>query len=305
MMATATRSRPAVLGATLGLASLALVITACGGGSKPTTSSAGTPAPTTSGAPNRANIFADLGTVSGMVEAISGATASIKESDGTSSSIAWASQTRFSTISAISLSALAKGDCVSVTGARRSTSTNAPAQTVTAASVSVTSTNGCTGRSGFGGFPGGGGGGLPGGGNGSPPPFSNFATPRPSGSPGLRGGFGNGRGFGGAFGTVTSISGSTIVVTSPIGNGSRVTVKTTAQTTYSSTAQASASDVTSGICVSAIGTKTSTGRINAQTITLSAPANGKCATQAFGPGGRGFGFGARPSPSSSPGVANA
>ncbi|HTW20400.1 MAG TPA: DUF5666 domain-containing protein [Mycobacteriales bacterium] len=301
-MATASRSRYAVLGSTLGLAALALVVTACGGGSKP--SSGISPAAGSSSAPNRQNFTADFGVVSGMVQAVSNGTAAVKESNGTKGYIAWASVTRFSRINTIALSGIAKGDCVSVSGVGTATSSSAPTKSITAATVSLTGTKGCAFRSGSGGFPGGS---VPGGGNGSPPPFSNLATPRPSGSPGFRGGFGGGRRFNGAFGTVSSISGSTLVVKSPIG-ASSVTVTTTAKTTFTSTTQASASDVTSGVCVDAIGAKTSTGRINARQITLSSPVNGKCVTRALGGlGGRGFGFGfgAPPTPISSPGVANA
>jgi hypothetical protein len=91
----------------------------------------------------------------------------------------------------------------------------------------------------------------------------------------------------GTIGTVKSVGSGSFVVNASFGNRS-TTVKTTSATTYSTTTTGAASDVTSGTCVSAFGTKTTSGTVDAFTVTTSAPVNGKCSTIAAG-FGSGFG----------------
>jgi hypothetical protein len=267
----------------------ALVVAACGGGSGSSPSAGGTPSASTSPG---AGFAANFGTVSGKILSISAAGAAVQSTNGTTT-IAWATSTQFSKVSAVSLSSLAKGDCVTVaTGAK---SAAAAATKITATTVSVTSTSGCTQRGGFGG------GGFPGGGtppSGSAGGSSSSPRPFPTGSPGSRGGFGGGgfpgrgRGFGGTFGTIASISKSSFVVTSVFGS-TTVKVKTTSSTTFTTTSSTTSAAIVTGQCASAIGTKTSNGTIDARTITISSPQNGKCANTGFGgfPGGFGGGFG--------------
>jgi hypothetical protein len=282
-------SRRAMSGA--GLALTALAVAACGGGSNSTASTAGTPSPSASPG---AGFNANFGAVSGKILSISSAGAAVQSTSATTT-VAWASSTQFSKVSAVTLSSLAKGDCVTVaTGAKPGT---AAAKTITATSVSVTSTSGCSQRGGGfgrGGFPGGNGtppSGAPGGGTTSP-------SPQPTGSPGSRGGFGRGgfpgrggRGFGGTLGTIASISNSSFVVKSAFGS-TNVSVKTTSSTTFTATSTATSAAIVTGQCASAIGSKTSNGTIDARTITISSPQNGKCTNTGIGgfPGG-GFGGG--------------
>jgi hypothetical protein len=278
------RSRLGWLRSAAGLGALAVVVAACGGGSS---SGGNTPAASSS---NRPGFAANFGDVSGKILSVSASTASIQSSAG-NRIVAWASMTRFTRTSAVTLSSLAKGDCVAVTGGRNGSTSGTPPTSITAAGVSVTSTNGCSsGGLGLGGGNGGGGFGGGGGGGG----FGNNATPNPSGSaqPGNgSGGRGNGGpGFGGAFGTIASISASSFVVTSSFGS-TAVTVKTTSATTYSATTNVSATVMTAGQCAAAIGTKTSTGVIDARMIVVSAPRNGTCSTTALNQFGRGFGGG--------------
>jgi hypothetical protein len=94
------------------------------------------------------------------------------------------------------------------------------------------------------------------------------------------------------LGTVDSVSSSEFVVTSQFAAG-KVTVKTNAKTTFSATSVVKSSALVTGSCATAIGSKTSSGTVDALSITISAPINGKCpaATPFAGPGGFGGGFG--------------
>jgi hypothetical protein len=182
--------------------------------------------------------------------------------------------------------------------------------------VTITSTSGCEqGIGGSGGFTTGRG--FPGGGSFTPPAggFGEGGTrPTPTGTsfPGFgsgssgRGGFA-GR-FGGAFGTIASITGSSFTVKSAFGaiagatptaatgttTGTTTTVKTTSTTTYDVTSTGSASQVKKGLCVNAIGSDDVSGVLDARSVSISPPVNGSCpATRGFtgGFGGPGFGSG--------------
>ncbi|HEX3825546.1 MAG TPA: hypothetical protein VHV79_13890 [Mycobacteriales bacterium] len=322
-----TASRRATKGVTgrsrlMAAGSLALVaVVAAGCGSSGSTASPNAPAasPSSSASANggpgtgrNGQVFRRFVPVAGKVVSINSAGAQVQTSTGTST-VAWASSTRFSKIATISLAALVKGDCVTVSSTGN---TARAASAITARTVSVTSTSGCArglGRAG-GGFGGGSGGGAPGNGNfGSAAPFGSGGSPRPlpsgSGSPGR--GFGgpgfNGQGFGGAFGTVASVSGSSFVVTSLIGS-KKVTVTTTPTTTFTATSSATQASLVTGTCASALGSKTSNGTVDALSITISTPTNGKCpaAPTLRGPGGfGGFGGARPPSGTASPGADNA
>jgi hypothetical protein len=288
-----------------GLALTAVVVSACG------SSSSGTPAASSSAPASIRN--ANFSGVSGKVTSVAGAIAKV-QSTSTTSSVTWGSATTFSKVSAVSLASLAKGDCVVVTNA--GTTTGASAAVVTARTVSVTSTSGC--GQGFGTGGPGGGGGAPGGGFGSASPGGGAsAFPRPTGSPGSGGGFGGGGGFSGGgsgvprlgadFGTVDSVAGSSLVLTSRFASRT-VKVKITSSTTISATSATTSSALVTGACASAVGLKASDGTIDARTITISAPSNGKCtAVGEFAggfPGAGGF-QGRRPGFGASPGATNA
>lgn len=275
-----------------GAATLGLVLAACGGSSSPSSVSS------TTGAGDASTTSFDA--VSGKVIAASASSAAVQETSGPQT-VDYGTDTRFTSTSSTSRSSLATGDCVAVTSADsggadrvRPTPGATPSfpTKVTARSITVTSTSGCQQPTeAAGGFPRG---------NFTPPAggFGESGTPRPfpsaSGFP--RGRFGGsgtfrtgiGGAFGGAFGTITAVNGSTIVVKSSFGSDNVTTVTTTSSTTYQATSTGSAADVKPGTCVNAIGSDDISGVLQARSVSISQPVNGECpAGSTFG--GRGFG----------------
>ncbi|HVW80670.1 MAG TPA: hypothetical protein VHB69_07010 [Mycobacteriales bacterium] len=284
-----------------GGAALAVVLAACGGGGSSASSVSSGSGATPSGS-------ASFTAVSGKVIAASATSAAVQETSGPQT-VEFSSGTHFTSTVSTTRSSLATGDCVTVSSNPADTGssgTATPAPTsISAKTITVTSTAGCaTGNGGPGAFAGGG---FPGGGGFTPPAggFSGTGSsprPFPTGTafPGFggqrgsagRGGFA-GRGFGGAFGTVTSISPSSITVKSTFGSSRTVTVKTTSATTYDATSEGTATDVKKGLCVTAIGSDDVSGNLAARSVSISSPVNGSCpAPRVFGEfGGRGFGSG--------------
>lgn len=274
-------------GAIVVVAALGVTLAACGGGSS--SPSSGSTDPSASSTPGPQGLPANFSSVSGKVTAVASKHAAVKvhTSSGTTT-VAFGSVTRFTRRSASSRAALAKGDCVTVAGGNGSATAS-----VTATSVTVTSTSGCPsgGVRRFGGPSGQ----APFGGGSSTGPFiqrfgqrpgtgpSASPFPRPSGSPGFRGGPGTIRA---SMGTVQSVSASSFVIKPPVGS-TPVTVHTTSSTTYSTATNVTATDVATGDCVAAVGTK-SNSVVDAFSVTISQPSNGSCPRQpAIGPG---FGF---------------
>lgn len=91
----------------------------------------------------------------------------------------------------------------------------------------------------------------------------------------------------GVSGTVAAVNGTSLEVQGPSG---QVTVNVTGSTVIIQTVAATATDLAVGQCVSATGTKSSSGAVAARAVTINeiASANGTCA----GRFGRGGGFGA-------------
>jgi hypothetical protein len=113
-----------------------------------------------------------------------------------------------------------------------------------------------------------------------------------------RNGFAGGTGTGRApfaAGTVSSVSGDTIVVTNPNGGTTKVTIS--GDTKVEKTTTGSSSDVTNGVCVTARGTTQSDGTVAATNISVSQPTNGQCAAGFRG----GFGGNGAP-PQGAPGA---
>ena len=212
---------------------------------------------------------------SGQVEAVSGSTAQVQNTQQ-QVAVTWTASTKFTQEVSASRSAVTVGSCVTVTAPRTSDTSSATPTTrpteITAATVRITAaTNGsCTAGGG------------------------RFGGQRPSGAPsgfgtqGAQPGGGQGRGgfraFG-AFGKVTAVSPSGFTVQSDFGGQSTTTtVTTTGSTTYTTTAAATASAVKEGVCLQATGNADSTGAVTATRITLSQPVSGAC-TSGFGPRG--------------------
>lgn len=91
----------------------------------------------------------------------------------------------------------------------------------------------------------------------------------------------------GAFGTLASISGSNLEVQNP--NTGQTTVIVDSSTRINASAAITASALSPGMCANAVGTKTSTGVIDADSVTVSQPSGSSCSTT----GGPGFGGGQR------------
>jgi hypothetical protein len=106
-------------------------------------------------------------------------------------------------------------------------------------------------------------------------------------------------GFGGTLGTVTAVSGSTIVVKPVLGSQGNVTVHTTSATTFRKQQSAAASDVTTGRCLTAVGRKSGS-VVDAYSVTISSPVNGRCTAAAGGFGGFGGLGGAGRAPGAPP-----
>ena len=89
----------------------------------------------------------------------------------------------------------------------------------------------------------------------------------------------------GAFGTVAAISGSSLEVQDP--STGQTTVNVDSSTRINTSATVTTSALSPGMCASAVGTRTSSGVIDANSVTLSQPSGSSCSTT----GGPGFGGG--------------
>ena len=111
-------------------------------------------------------------------------------------------------------------------------------------------------------------------------------TPKPGTSPTPRAGA---RAFNGAAGQLVQIKGQTLIVSNAQGD---TTVAYTSSTPITQTSTATFADITSGECISATGTKDTSGAITASNVTVRNATNGSCtAAGVFGPGGPGGGAG--------------
>lgn len=268
-------------------------LAACGGGTGTASSSSTTPAPQAptsapdSGTPGGNGAFPGA---SGLIAAASPGTLQVQSATA-QNTVVYSSSTTFTQVRP---GHVAAGDCVTLTGTP--TSGSASGMTATSARIEPKVNGACPTTGVGGGF-----GGFPGGGGGSP-------RVRPSGAPGSPPSAGSGarRAFASASGTVSSLSGSTILVKGTLRSGqgqarsatpaspTTITVTLPASATITQTVAATSSAAVVGQCARAIGTADSTGTITAKSITISAPSANGCNT---GFGGRGNGNGA-------PGAAN-
>ncbi|HEX6537689.1 MAG TPA: hypothetical protein VF155_00730 [Candidatus Dormibacteraeota bacterium] len=89
-----------------------------------------------------------------------------------------------------------------------------------------------------------------------------------------------------AAGQLVQINGQTLILSNANGD---TTVAYTSSTTISQTSTATFADITTGVCMTATGTKDSSGHVTASSVTVRNAANGSCAGSAIfgGPGGPG------------------
>lgn len=185
---------------------------------------------------------------SGKVAAVSGRTAQVQSDISGQVAVSWNDGTAFTQEVDASLSDVSVGSCVMVTGADGSDRTN-----VTAVSVRVL--DDCTQPST-----------MP-----TDRP-SDLPTDAPSNVP--SGGPGGGQGGLGTIGEVSAVAGDGFTVSGM--NDQDVAVTVTADTTYTTTAKASAAAVKVGACVTAQGETDDTGALTASTISVAKPVDGQC-----------------------------
>ena len=203
----------------------------------------------------------------GQLVQINGPTLILSNANG-DSTVTYAATTTITQTATGTVADITAGSCITATG------TKGAGGIVTATSVTLSAAvNGSCTRPGIGGgFGGGGGGGT----------FS----PRPSFSPPAAA-----AGLTATRGQVKSVSGTSVTVTGATGTTTTIDVPTTVKVTTSTVVQATA--LQTGECLTAIGTKASSGVVAARALTIS-PAGANGCTAGFGGGGRsggGGGFG--------------
>jgi len=252
---------------------LVAVLAACSGTSSaaPAAAPAATQGSAQGSNPGGAGGAPTIPGASGLIAAASPGTLQVQSSTA-QNTVAYTAATRFT---AVTPAHLAAGDCVIVTG----TPVTGSAKALTATSARIMAkVNGACPTTGAGGGFGGAGSGR-----------------RPTGAP--AGGGGTRRAFASATGTVSSVSGSTIILNGVLRNGpgatgsatpaspSTITITITlgSSATVTQTVPATSAAAVVGQCARAIGPANSTGTITAKSITISKP----------GPNGCNAGFGFR------------
>jgi hypothetical protein len=264
---------PAVGGA------LVLAVAACGGGG----ASAATPAASATTQPADGQAAGNGPAASGLIAAVTATNAQVQNPTTGQVTVGWTASTTFSKTATVAASAVAVGDCVTaVGGAAGGTPTAFTATTVTLS----TPVNGRCAGGAAGGFRGT-----------RPGATGGGATPRPNRT--MPAGAGR---LGTAFGTVTSVSGSTFVVadqararganataspaptttTSPAPT-TMTTVTIGPNTTVQQTSAATASAVVVGQCLTALGKADDTGAVTATAISITPEGKQGCTT-GFGAG---------------------
>jgi hypothetical protein len=233
----------------IGIAALSLA--ACG--TSPTTSNSSpqpqasgvtsATAPTTSGSSPAAK-GGGKDHVAGLVTSVTGSTLAASDNNVTFT-VGFSSATRISEVTPAALTDVTVGSCVSVRPARGTSP--APDGSVTAASVQVS----------------------------APTDGQCFAGGRqPAGSP-TAAPPGGRADHGGIRGTVTSVGGNTLVVTAA-GSSTPTNVSLSDTTTYAKRSPATVQAIAQGKCVTARGTKDSSGTLQADMIGLRPANNGSC-----------------------------
>ena len=255
------------------------------------------------------------GIADGSVAALQASSMEVQNPSTGQTTVSWTTSTQFSKTVTESVSSLAAGDCVTVTGTpSKSSKTTIAARSITVRSPS--STGSCSVAAGRSGTSTGGAFAGPGGFN-----FRRSGTGSPSGT---RPSFpaGSARRFAGlgsiavASGKVTGVSGSTVSVSGvditpgslrPKASSSKssktsrpaapntenLKITTSGSTSLSSTQSAAATDLVVGDCVTAFGPAATNGAVTATTVRITSTGGASC-TGGFGGGGffrGGGGFG--------------
>ncbi|MGD0746707.1 MAG: DUF5666 domain-containing protein [Acidimicrobiales bacterium] len=254
------------------------------------------------------------GFANGSVAALQASSMEVQNTSTGQTTVSWTSTTQFSKTVSESVSSLAAGDCVTVTGTpSKSSKTTIAARSITL--LTPSSTGSCTNRGTAGGTSTGGAGFGGAGG-------FNFRRGGAGGTSGTRPSFpaGSARRFAGAgsiaiaSGKVTGVSGSTVSVSGiDISPGSfaggkaassksskssksakpvtpktqNLKITTSGSTTLSSTQSAASTDLAVGDCVTAVGPSATNGAVTATTVRITSTGGATC-TSGFGGGGGGF-----------------
>ncbi|MEZ0359721.1 DUF5666 domain-containing protein [Mycobacterium sp. SA01] len=217
----------------------ALSLAACGSSPTAATSSTQAAGSTSATAPATSGSAPSKGGgkdhVSGLITSVNGGTAVVTDKNVTSN-VGFTSATKVSELTPAAVTDVTVGSCVSVRPARGSNP--APDGPVTAAAISVS----------------------------APRDGQCFAGARQQAGS---------AGHGGVRGTVTSVSGSTLVVTAA-GSNTPTNVTLAGTTTYTKRAAADVQAIAQGMCVTARGTKDGGGTLQATMIGLRPADNGSC-----------------------------
>lgn len=259
--------------AALALIPLVTMLAACGGGSSPTPAAQAPAAQApNSGAQGGTGTFPGA---SGLIAATSPGTLQVQSATA-QNTVVYSASTKFTLVSS---GHVAAGDCVIVTGTPVTGSSQA--LTATSARIEAKVNGACPSTGANGGQPGGG-------------SFAQRRPGAPSGAPSS--GSRPRRAFASATGTVSSVTGSTVLLKGVLRNGfsaagssttatpTTITVTLGASATVTQTVAATSAAAVVGQCARAIGPANSVGTITAESITISTPGPNGCR---IGSGGRG------------------
>jgi len=231
----------------------ALSIAACGSSntSSPTTSpSSAASSPTTSQTTPSAPANGQA-RVSGLIASVSGNAVQVTQNENGNATVDFTPSTKINEVVPAALTDVTTGSCVTVQPGHEESQGGQP---VTAATVRVrAAADGKCPQAKAG---------APGSGPGS-------TTPAPSGSPAKRSAM---------QGTVASVAGNTINITSTdaSGNTAQTAVTVNDKTKYTKQASATSQAVSAGKCIAAWGTKDGSGTLQATTLDLRPANDGKC-----------------------------
>ncbi len=283
-------SRPALVVGTLAAASLLAAAWGVPPAAATGTKAVGSVAAKAQATPAPAPSFAPA--ASGTIATILGQDLEVQGTSG-QTTVELTAKTTITATVAVSLKDITAGACISATGTKGKDGT----VDATLISVSQPVKGSCLERGGFGG--GGGGFAFRGGSGGSSPTRTSGTVPARFKAP---------TNVAGAFGKVTSVSGSTIKIqgTSFAAFGGRpsgtsrpstppktgpLTVDISSKTKYSKTARINSGALKVGECATAIGSTNDIGVVTATRLTITQPVGGSCST--------GFGFRGGPGASAS------
>ncbi|HEX6484061.1 MAG TPA: DUF5666 domain-containing protein [Ktedonobacteraceae bacterium] len=230
------------------------LLASCGNNSSTTSGTSSTSAKTSAAATSTACAQPRFSfkTATGTLKSISGSTFVVSTRQGSSVTIAYSSSTRFVRQDNVPAASLKEGTSVAV-------AVTSTGSTYTATRITVTT--GSTTGSGTGRFPGSSG--TPGAGRGNNPCFNRgqFATPG-TGQQG-RGGTSN---FRGLIGTVSQVTGNTMIITDTSGSTFSVTI--TPQTQVMESTSVTSAALKTGEALTISGSPGSNGVIDARSVTI-------------------------------------